>query len=143
MDKITFGTPIVNINFGYLNPHIQGRLAHAGIRTVGDLVGNTRSEIMTIPFFGKKSLRVVEDFLSDNGLGFGMEDARKVLVLPDNKDIDWEQRRYEIAKEILPTIYEIAFEANDYMPPRELIAEDAIKYADALIDVLKKGQRND
>lgn len=140
MDKITFGTPIVNINFGYLNPHIQGRFAHAGIRTVGDLVGNTRSEIMTIPFFGKKSLRVVEDFLSDNGLGFGMEADSKALCF-DNTD--WEQRRYEIAKEILPTIYEIAFEANDYMPPRELIAEDAIKYADALINELKKGQGND
>ena len=74
-----------------------------------------------------------------------VETPEEILVMPDieTKVIDWEQRRYEIAKEIYGHIYEIAFEANDYMPPRELIAEDAIKYADALIDVLKKGQGND
>lgn len=71
------------------------------------------------------------------------ETPEEILAMPDietsEKVIDWEQRRYEIAKEILPTIYEIAFEANDYIVPRKSIAEDAIRYADALIDVLKKG----
>ena len=132
MDKITFGTPIENINFGYLNAHIQGRFALVGIMTVGDLVSNTRSEIMTIPFFGKKSLRVVEDFLADNGLGFGMKDARKVLVLPDNKDIDWEQRRFEIAKEILKEVFTFG--------EPECTAKEAVRFADALINELKKGQ---
>lgn len=71
------------------------------------------------------------------------ETPEEILAMPDieatEKVIDWEQRRYEIVKQMLPTVYEIAFEANDYMPPRELIAEDAIKYADALINELKKG----
>lgn len=72
-----------------------------------------------------------------------VETPEEILAMPDietsEKVIDWEQRRYEIAKEIYGHIYEIAFEANDYMLPRELIAEDAIKYADALINELKKG----
>ena len=57
----------------------------------------------------------------------------------DKKAIDWEQRRYEIAKEIFGYIYKIDYEANDEFVPRELIAEDAIKYADALINELKEG----
>lgn len=70
-----------------------------------------------------------------------VETPEEILAMPDieTKVIDWEQRRYEIAKEIYGHIYEIAFEANDYMLPRKLIAEDAIKYADALINELKKG----
>ena len=82
-----------------------------------------------------------------NIIGYGecyfSETPEEILAMPDietsEKVIDWEQRRYEIVKQMLPTVYEIAFEANDYMPPRELIAEDAIKYADALINELKKG----
>ena len=70
-----------------------------------------------------------------------VETPEEILAMPDieTKVIDWKQRRYEIAKEMLPAIYEIAFEANDYIVPRKSIAEDAIRYADALIDVLKKG----
>lgn len=75
------------------------------------------------------------------------ETPGEILAMPDiettEKVIDWEQRRYEIAKEIFGYIYEIAFEANDYIVPRESIAEDAIKYADELINELKKEQDND
>lgn len=70
------------------------------------------------------------------------ETPEEILAMPDietaEKVIDWEQRRYEIAKEIIGHIYEIIFNV-DYYVPRELIVEDAIKYADTLIKELKKG----
>ena len=48
-----------------------------------------------------------------------------------NKVIDWEQRRYEIAKHILPRVF--AFGEHKYS------AIYAVSYADALIKELKKG----
>ena len=71
------------------------------------------------------------------------ETPEEILAMPDieegSKAIDWEQRRYEIAKEISGYVYNDAFIANDDYTPCELIARDAIKYADALINELKKG----
>ena len=59
-------------------------------------------------------------------------------------EIDWEQRRYEIAKQILPAIYvdDKPQEGEDYLTLQQA-AHEAVRYADALIDVLKKGQGND
>ena len=73
------------------------------------------------------------------------ETPEEILAMPniETKVIDWEQRRYEIAKEISGYVYNDAFVANDDYTPCELIARDAIKYADALINELKKGQDNE
>ena len=63
------------------------------------------------------------------------ETPEKILAMPDieegNKTIDWEQRRYEIAKHILPRVFE--FGEHKYA------AKYAVSYADALIKELKKG----
>lgn len=53
-----------------------------------------------------------------------------------DKNTDWEQRRYEIAKEMLPMIYRI--ECGDFSI--EQMAMFAVKYADTLINELKKEQ---
>lgn len=54
-----------------------------------------------------------------------------------DKEIDWEQRRYEIAESVV-----IAFLSNPDSVFRRLtrkeIVENAIDYADALIEELKK-----
>ena len=75
------------------------------------------------------------------------ETPEEILAMPDievtEKVIDWEQRRDEIAKEISGYVYNDAFIANDDYTPCELIARDAIKYADALINELKKGGENE
>ena len=59
-------------------------------------------------------------------------------------EIEWEQRRYEIAKQMLPAIYvdDKPQEGEDYLTLQQA-AYEAVRYADALIDVLKKGQGND
>lgn len=67
------------------------------------------------------------------------DDGRKfpMFALEFSKEIDWEQRRYEIAKNVLPglVVDEIP---GQYRP----LAKEAILYADALIAELKKGGQN-
>lgn len=66
------------------------------------------------------------------------ETPEEILAMPDieegNKVIDWEQRRYEIAKHILSQTFIIR--------SPKVSAIDAVWYADALIEELKE-VRND
>ena len=72
------------------------------------------------------------------------ETPEEILAMPDIeegiKTIDWEQRRYEIAKEMLPVIYydDKPQEGEDYLTLNEA-AHEAVRYAEALIRELKKG----
>ena len=63
------------------------------------------------------------------------ETPKEILAMPNieegSKAIDWEQRRYEIAKHILPRVF--AFGEHKYS------AKYAVHYADALIKELKEG----
>ena len=52
---------------------------------------------------------------------------------PKVEEIDWEQRRYEIAKEVLPVFAELSETHSAAM------ARAAVYYADALVAELKKG----
>lgn len=53
------------------------------------------------------------------------------------KTIDLEQRRYEIAKEVLPFALSISFGAKTHEEDKDLITSYAVDYADALIEKLK------
>ena len=72
------------------------------------------------------------------------ETPEEILAMPDieegSKTIDWEQRRYEIAKEMLPVIYydDKPQEGEDYLTLKQA-ANEAVRYAEALIIELKKG----
>ena len=72
------------------------------------------------------------------------ETPEEILAMPDieegSKAIDWEQRRYEIAKEMLPVIYydDKPQEGEDYLTLNQA-ANEAVRYAEALITELKKG----
>ena len=87
--------------------------------------------------------------LWDNGVtecaGYDFKETpEEILAMPDieegNKAIDWEQRRYEIAKEMLPAIYydDKPQEGEDYLTLNQA-ANEAVRYAEALITELKKG----
>ena len=72
----------------------------------------------------------------EGGCSYTVKEAPKeILAMPDieegSKTIDWEQRRYEIAKHVLPRVF--AFGEPKYS------AIYAVSYADALIEELKKG----
>ena len=59
----------------------------------------------------------------------------EILTMPDieegNKAIDWEQRRYEIAKHILSKTFILGSPKGS--------ANNAVRFADALIEALKGG----
>lgn len=61
--------------------------------------------------------------------------------LARQNEIDWEQRRYEIAKECLPTVYQTALEIAKKIgvieEPKDIVAV-AVDLADVLIENLKK-----
>lgn len=65
------------------------------------------------------------------------ETPEEILAMPDieegNKVIDWEQRRYEIAKDILSQTFVLGSPKGS--------ANNAVWYADALIEVLKGGDK--
>ena len=52
--------------------------------------------------------------------------------------IDWEQRRYEIAKDVLPSLMQARIDAGYSLPQRVNLA---IAYADELIKQLKGGEK--
>ena len=56
------------------------------------------------------------------------------------QSIDWEQRRYEIAKEMMPIIYRHAMEAQKHgqSVKRKDTADFAVAFADVLIKKLKE-----
>ena len=77
----------------------------------------------------------ITDITMEGGCSYAVKETpEEILAMPDieetNKVIDWEQRRYEIAKHILPQM--------SIVQP-VLTAENAVKVADALIKELKKG----
>ena len=53
------------------------------------------------------------------------------------KTIDWEQRRYEIVKEILPLALQTSFGAKTKEEDKNIVASYAVEWADALIEKLK------
>ena len=63
------------------------------------------------------------------------ETPEEILAMPDieegNKAIDWEQRRYEIAKHILSKTFILGSPNGS--------ANNAVRFADALIEALKGG----
>ena len=58
----------------------------------------------------------------------------------EEKEIDWEQRRYEIAKEMMPVIYKHAMEAQKHgqSVKRKDTVYYAVIFADMLIEKLKE-----
>lgn len=65
-------------------------------------------------------------------------------IIEDTKDcIDWEKRRYEIAKEAVNGLLAApVVDGIDPNPPMVNIARNAVKIADYLIEELKKGNEN-
>lgn len=62
-----------------------------------------------------------------------LESATRYFREAQSKEIDWEQRRYEIAKDVL-----IAFITKPEIIVTASYTKVAIGYADALIEELKK-----
>lgn len=83
----------------------------------------------------------VEQFYDDKGVPLGMPIVFPSVIEADF-DINWEQRRYEIAKQMLPVLSERRrWDNNGFIGP-ENSASSAVRYADALIEELKKEKQH-
>ena len=74
----------------------------------------------------------------DGGDSYAVKDTpEEILAMPDieegSKAIDWEQRRYEIAKHILSKTFILGSPKGS--------ANNAVRFADALIEALKGGEK--
>lgn len=54
--------------------------------------------------------------------------------MTNQKEINWEQRRYDIAKDLYP----IAYQGVNPLEPMDAAAKTAVELADLLIEELKK-----
>ena len=87
---------------------------------------DTRDFVSYIDSKGRERVNVPMNFYWE------FEDVEEVL----STDIDWEQRRYEIAKEVFASIYDFTIDRINF-------AKYAVDAADALIAELKKGVSDD
>lgn len=94
-----------------------------------NLLLEERSSLDTVSYIDSKGNECVR--VKGLNLAWDFEDVEEVL----SSDIDWEQRRYEIAKDVLPDFRD---GSNIWLSAKEA-AKCAVHYADALIDELKKG----
>ena len=76
--------------------------------------------------------------IMEGGCGYTVKETpEEILAMPDieedSKAIDWEQRRYEIAKHILSKTFILGSPNGS--------ANNAVRFADALIETLKGGEK--
>lgn len=91
----------------------------------------TTGEIIEVEPAGSLNCPVTV-YQTENGRKFPM------YALEFEKDIDWEQRRYEIAKDMMAAFLSNSC-SNVYMGNPDEQAKCAVMFADALITELKKG----
>ena len=80
----------------------------------------------------------ITDIIMEGGCSYAVKETpEEILAMPDieetNKVIDWEQRRYDIAKHILSKTFILGSPNGS--------ANNAVRFADALIETLKKGEK--
>ena len=80
----------------------------------------------------------ITNITMEGGCSYAVKETpEEILAMPDieegNKVIDWEQRRYEIAKHILSKTFILGSPNGS--------ANNAVRFADALIETLKGGKK--
>ena len=133
-NKITLDTPINEIRFTRHGVRIYNCLFNNGVNTVGDLVKLTRDELKKFRSLGPASINVIEDWLEYFAPSLFDENA---MIYTDCLALTpqyWEQRRYEVAKAILPQF--INPEDTDIENRNNIC--DAIDLATTFISILKE-----
>lgn len=132
--SITIDTPINEIRFTRNDVRIHNCLYFHNVKTVGDLVKHTRDELKKFRSLGPASINVIEDWLEHYGLSLGDGNFQSPADRLDLTPQDWEQRRYEVAKAILPKF--IDPDASEISNRNNIC--DAIDLATTFISILKE-----
>ena len=99
--SITIDTPIKEIRFPRHDRRIHNALFYNEVETVGDLVRLSRDELKKFNNLGVASINSIEDWLESHGVSLGDGNFQSPADSLDLTPQDWEQRRYEVAKEVL------------------------------------------
>lgn len=128
---IDFSFPEADIATGegmaiYVNKHIIKRIQQGYVKIVG--------------MKEKYPVSYLYD-INDNMICYVKETPEEILAMPDiettEKVIDWEHRKYDIAKMIFPLIYQYGERTDAFEYARETML-----FTEALINELKKGEIN-
>ena len=140
MGKIDIKQSIRTLDFGcQYDIRVQGIFRENGIFSIRDLCQWSRRDLMRMRYLGNKSVMGIEAVLEKYDLRLGMTDkeldeyagidhrekeASSVLSIQEDTEAGkWEQRRYEIAKDLCVN--------------QCITAYDAVQEADKLIRALK------
>lgn len=134
--SITIDTPIKEIRFPRHDRRIHNALFYNEVETVGDLVRLSRDELKKFNNLGVASINSIEDWLESHGVSLGDGNFQSPADSLDLTPQDWEQRFYEVAKEILPKFIGTS-ELCDMEDAKEEEIDMAISYAYNFIQNLK------
>lgn len=134
--SITIDTPIKEIRFPRHDRRIHNALFYNEVETVGDLVQLSRDELKKFRSLGMVTINIIEDRLEHFGLSLGGGNFQSPAESLDFTPQDWEQRFYEVAKEILPKFIGTSKLCDMYDAKEEEI-NMAISYAYTFIQNLK------
>jgi DNA-directed RNA polymerase subunit alpha len=73
------GQPVAEIQF---SPRVRNALAKLGVNTLGDLVAKTEEELLSIPNFGRTSLKELKEFMSGKGLSLASAPGTPGVAAP-------------------------------------------------------------
>lgn len=132
--KIDLSTSIRELPFPQNKTRIIVCLHFNDVNTLGDLIQKSREDLLSYHNFGKKCVYIVEETLEHFGLSLRDENAMKYTDRLALTPQDWEQRRYEVAKAILPQF--INPEDPDIVNRSNI--SDAIDLATTFISILKE-----
>lgn len=152
---------IEDINFkksGGIYTKIVNTCRELGITTVRDLLQTTSTRLLRCRCFGRTCLREVEHFLDENGLEFGYIPKEEESAFNEESSpepsVDWEQRRFDIAKAVVLELVKLPLEKlnelqnqeglppglcddDNYGPHYPSVGYTAAQIADSLIKTLK------
>ena len=162
MKKISLNTPLKKIK---LPQRCIIHFSYYDIETLGDLVKNQRSYVCKFRNIGKSTMKIWDEFLEEYGLHFEMTESELAayessLNNGDNADsdiqdtaecatisepcgnINWEQREWELASEILRDSLSKENLSLCNINSAVYQGEKAIKIAKAFIDKYKEEMGN-
>ena len=140
--SITIDTPIKKIRFTRNNVRIQNCLFYNNVKTVGDLVKLTCDELKKFRDLGPVCINIIEDWLESHGVSLGDGNFQSPADSLELTPQDWEQRRYEVAKEILPKLLFTSSSCDNRQARNEEISQ-AIDIASSFIYRLRLRSEED